>query len=270
MTASDIAEQVANMNAYLSGITFRHRDISEFVLIPACMLLLGAFIVVSINKIIEDEVEARLAAKASEADAQLESEESESEDEHSEDEHSEDEQADDEHDDEQEEAFEPEPEPQQVPENTCCVSAEYEHYMYEQFMTYVQLMEELSARVEFMKGELSVLKTLCPQLHERKIPIGGPNTVWPFHELLLGDRVLITYRTVNIVDDSVYSDIKLLTIDTRGARITPLDITLGPGEKLLVLSAVREYGSFRPLATTFDITKTAKQYLETIPLVCPR
>lgn len=267
MTVAEMVDQWSNMNAYLSGLTFRHRDLSEFVLIPACMMLLGGFIVVAINQIIEDEVEARLAAKAheEEAESQLQSEESESEDGHSEGE-----QADDEHDDEEEETFEPEPEPQQVPENTCCVSAEYGHYMYEQFMTYVQVVDELSQRVESMKQEVSVLKALCPQLRQRNISIGGPNSAWPSHELLFGDRVLITYRLVSIVDESVYSDIELITIDTRAARTTSVDIVLGPGEKLVVLSAMREYGSFRPLATTFDITKIAKQYLETVSVVCPR
>lgn len=258
MTVAEMVDQWSNMNAYLSGLTFRHRDLSEFVLIPVCMMLLGGFIVVSINQIIEDEVEARLAAKASEDEAELQSEESESEDDHSEGEQADDEQEAD------------EPESEQVRENTCCVSAEYGHYMYEQFMTYVQVVDELSERVESMKQELSVLKALCPQLRERTIPIGGPNSVWPSHELLFGDRVLITYRVVSIVNESVYSDINLLTIDTHAARTTSVDITLGPGEKLVVLSAVREYGTFRPLATTFDITKIAKQYLETVSVLGPR
>ena len=72
-----------------------------------------------------------------------------------------------------------------------------------------------------------------------------------------------------IKDDDIF-DTQTRVIDVRQSRTVPTSISLGPGEKIQVVSASREYGRFRDLAVKYDITKLAKQYLETTPLVGPR
>jgi hypothetical protein len=66
-------------------------------------------------------------------------------------------------------------------------------------------LEAMESKVKQMETDLSYLRNLCPQMNDRKISFGTPDSMWPIPSLGHGDFVIVYYSLLDIIEGHVIS-----------------------------------------------------------------